>query len=472
MTVRFAGGMMQAVGGKVAQVGHGVQGGLSKRRKTAVASNIQRNRNYGFTKGTNKFSRGLRNATGALFAGPRGWMPTAGGAGVRSRNEAVGKAEWVKGNAAWQAKGQSDKEAIGWAVDSGSDTDAYKLADKKYNDALLAAGTDQDKIDLAKKQYTADREAIGRARSYGLYEQYGQEIAFEQAGMMGGLEHTPEQIRAAAERVAGGKDNFKYRDMLGNFERNTRDKQVYIYGGISTTPSEDKIVAGREDADRMLKNWYSQDLTTQLSVKPEILAPVIKFFQSELSLTDKEDPDDTNRAARQAHALVVLKEMEDGARAGVGNNNLTIDTMFNEPGFDRARSTARTDVETMINSNPAENVVKVFGPRARPATMTVPGPTVVQTGPTVPGPTVVQPGQTVTINPTVVQTGPTVPGPTVVQPGPTAIPTFQRSRSPAPPMPTTPITPTTQSEPLKVDVDELINRVARPPTKPNPPPRP
>jgi hypothetical protein len=506
MTVRFAGGMMQAVGGKVAQVGHGVQGGLSKRRKAAVASNIQRNRNYGFTKGTNKVSTGLRNATGALFAGPRGWMPGSSGAGVRGQNKEVSRAEWVKGNAALQASGQNDRVAIGWAVDHGSDTDANGFAAEKYNDALKKAGTDQDKIDQAKKDYQEDKGAIGRAKGYGLYTQFGQETALELAGKAGGLKRTPKQIRDAAQRIAGGKKNFKYENMLGTFEHNTKDNRGTFYGGLIKPVSGDPVTAGRENAAQIRENWYGSDLGTQLDGRPEIMEQYIRHFQSELNLTGDDEPDENIRASRSAVALVALNEIEEGARAGVGSNNVTIDTEFSKPEFQQARVTATKTLQDRIHSRTADNSYIDFGPRAKPPTPPVTTTPVVRSEPLVTTTPVVRPEPLVTTTP-VVRSEPLVTTTTVELPAQqeatiythdTNVPTYQRSRSPAYPAPTTspaasttyPVPTTspaasttspaasttspaasTYPEPPEVTVDELIRRVARPPTKPNQLPR-
>jgi hypothetical protein len=247
MTVRFAGGMMQAIGGKVTQISSGAQKGLNKRRKETVIRNKQEGKYGGRFKGTNPVSKGLSSAYGAIFAGPRGWVPGGSGKAVRSQNKLIGDAMYKKENAGWQI-GQFDSSAVrlaatGFSADENEQRgkEAYAAGMKDYTASMKALETADTSTPekaaeveaktaavkaLAKKHKdTLDQTlaAIARGKAAGMYTPQGQRAAFERAGLSGGAMFTSQdEARQAARRIAGNDDNV-YGNMLGSFEHNATD---------------------------------------------------------------------------------------------------------------------------------------------------------------------------------------------------------------------------------------------------------
>jgi hypothetical protein len=359
MTVRFAGGMMQAIGGKVTQISSGAQKGLNKRRKETVIRNKQEGKYGGRFKGTNPVSKGLSSAYGAIFAGPRGWVPGGSGKAVRSQNKLIGDAMYKKENAGWQI-GQFDSSAVrlaatGFSADENEQRgkEAYAAGMKDYTASMKALETADTSTPekaaeveaktaavkaLAKKHKdTLDQTlaAIARGKAAGMYTPQGQRAAFERAGLSGGAMFTSQdEARQAARRIAGNDDNV-YGNMLGSFEHNATDAGTSYFNSLAKPP--------RADADEMeWENWNYTGVREHLSAKPEEIQHYVTHFTRQLK-SDK--PEEVERA------LVALNEIEQGMNAGVGTDNVNTRKSLSAAAADR--TSALTVLRERIEKEPA-----------------------------------------------------------------------------------------------------------------------
>ncbi|MGD0284623.1 MAG: hypothetical protein ABSB12_03465, partial [Candidatus Saccharimonadales bacterium] len=367
MTIRLSGGMMQAIGGRIAQTSSGIQGGLSKRRKVVAAQNRQDIKEGQRFSERNRVTRNLSRALSGVAAGPRGWMPNERGRAAREQNILAGQARRLRESPALQAYGKDPFVAL-WLAKYENADKAKQGAHQDYAEAIqkaqaahslrLQSGVSEVDSRRTMQQEIAESDVdlqrnltnIGRAEQIG-WTRGNRQLSFATIGQMGGKGFkNKEEVRAAAGSIAGG-DFGTYGRLMGNFEHDVKGAgSTYLLSGDAKQLALSK-------PEQEWSNWTATDVHTQLGGSKENVDYYLDHFTRELSSTDP---------GRVQMALQGLAEMEDGK--GMSPNGERINAALSRPEIAAQRQAALSRLSASIKAEPDNdvNTRQVFGPVMAP----------------------------------------------------------------------------------------------------------
>jgi hypothetical protein len=399
LTIRLSGGMMQAIGGRIAQTSSGIQSGLSKRRKMVAARNRQDIREGQRFSERNWASKHLNRAITGVAAGPRGWTPTARGRAVRNQNIAAGIARAQRENPAFQAFGK-DPFTLRWNAMYGSVGEAKAAANKTRDskvqkvqsdhaerirkaqedhtarirkaqaehNARVAGGmslaesnrqfqqdtinsaaimqqervnsatTMQKETDIVNNELRSSLGQIAQAQQIG-WNQPDRQLAFTTAMQMGGKGFdTPKQIQDAAHSIAG-HNQILYESMMG-----AADHDLKAAGSthlITGSPGQQAEKPWQQERD----NFNSVDLRTQFNS-----GDAMKHWSTYAAkeLLDNADRTDPEGVERRETALQMIVEMDNARNFGIGTGNLVVNEQLNDKNVKFAREKAYIELGKKI----------------------------------------------------------------------------------------------------------------------------